>query len=145
VEEDAGAVRGVAEQAEHEEQQGQALAGPLALVLDDLRDARTQIADGARVAQDLGAQGNGLLVAVGDGLGDPDAALPRNGPACSADGQDAEDAERVLDPLAGGVVDVEDGGERGCAAAARGLAVAPVAAGESDVGAIAASEEGRFD
>lgn len=126
VKEDTGAIRRIPEQTEHEEEQAEPLAGALALVFDDLRDARTEVADGACVAQDLRAQGDGLRVGCIGGLRHPNTTLPSESPPCGADGHDAEDAERVSDPGAGLLVDVEDGREGGGAAAARGLAITSV-------------------
>ena len=76
---------------------------------------------------------------------DPDAAFPGEEPAQSADGHDAGYAEKVFEGFGGGRGDVEDCREGGGAASAAGLAVAAVGAGEADVGAVAAAEEGGFD
>lgn len=50
MEENPRAVRGVAQQAEQEEEQAQALAGAVALVLDDLRDAGAEVQQRGAVA-----------------------------------------------------------------------------------------------
>lgn len=78
-------------------------------------------------------------------LGEPDAGLPCDGPAGGADDHDADDAERVLDPLVAALLDVHDGGERAGTASAAGGRVAAVASWEADVAGVATAEEGRLD
>jgi hypothetical protein len=103
------AIRSIAQQAQHEEEQGQAFAGPLTLVLDDLRNARPKVADCAQVSQNLRTESNLLRVGVGR-LWYPDTGLPGNCPTRSADCTHAKDAECILDPLARGFWDIGDGG-----------------------------------
>lgn len=145
MEQDACPVRRVTQQAQHEEQQAQALTRTLPLVLDDLRNPGTQVAYCASVPQDLGSKSDRLCIISIRGLRDPHTALPRDRPARSAYSHDTDDAECVLHPHAWLLIDIEDRREAGRATAARGLTVPPVRAGESDVRAITATEEGRLD
>ena len=151
MEEDAGAVGRVAEQREDEEQQRQTLARALLLVLDDLRNARTEVADGADVPED-GCAERGLQLfprAVILRRGHPDARLPGDGPPRCADGTHAEDAQRVLDPgvlvrllyhQAGQAAGPSAAGARIPAAASAG-----VAPRQTDVGAVSATEQRLLD
>lgn len=151
MEEDAGAVGCVAQQREDEEEQGEALARALFLVLDDLRNARPEVADGADVPQDGCAERSLELLprAVVLGRGSPYTRLPCDGPPRCADGNYAENAQRVLDP---GVLirflDDQAGQAAGPSASCAGIpAAAPagMAPRQTHVGAVSATEQRLLD
>lgn len=98
-------IRSIPQQTQHKKQQAQPLTTPIPLILDDLWYPRTEIAHGARVPQNLRAEGRLDMAArlwgrSGRRWWRPDACLPSDDPANGSDKTHANDAERVFDPLA---------------------------------------------
>jgi hypothetical protein len=140
----ASTVRRISQQTQHKEQQRQAFARLLTLILNNLRNPRAKIAHGARISQNLRAERN-LHALVISRLRLPNTRLPRNRPPRSAHNTHAHNAQRILKPLAPTSLDIRDGGQRARATAATSLRVAAVATGQTNVAGVATAEEGCFD
>lgn len=142
----AHAISQIAKQRQQEEEQRQALAGLLAPILVDLREAGAKVADGTGVAQDLSARSNVLGASTRvNRRGSPDSCCVCDSPAdgtCKADAQDAED---VLPPLAGRILLLGNTRQRIDVAlavsAAGGDAGAAARTGQTEIVAVAAAQE----
>lgn len=134
-------IRSITQQTQHEEEQRQAFARLLPLVLNDLRNARPKISHRARVSQDHRTDWvvRGILGIVRR-LRNPDTSFPRDSPSRSTDDTDAYDAQRVLDPLARTIADIGYRGEGARAAPATRLGIAPVTSRQANVTAIATAK-----
>lgn len=114
-------ISGITQQAQHEEEERQAFAAPLPLILDDLWYPRSEVGHCAHISKELGTQRHiRTCCIVFGGLGDPDARLPCDGPAGSADNTDTNNAQRILHPFATVFIDVCDCGKRACPAPTTG-------------------------
>jgi len=136
----------IAQKTQHEEQQRQALARLLSLVLNDLRNARSKISHGACVSQDHGTNRviRGVL-RIMLRLRNPHTSLPRDSPACSTNNTNTHDAQRILNPLARAIAHIRYRRQRTRAPSAASRRIAPVASRQTDVAAIASAQQGRFN
>jgi hypothetical protein len=137
-------IRRISQQTQHKEQQRQALARLLTLILNNLRNPRAKIAHCARISQNLRAERNFHPLVIRR-LWLPNARLPRNRPPCSAHNTHPNNAQRILNPLAPTSLDIRNRGQRACATATAGLGVAAVATGQTNVAGVAAAKEWCFD
>lgn len=151
VEQDAGAVGGIAQERQDEEQQRQALARALFLVLDDLRNTGSQVAYGTDVSKNGGAEGGfGLYSrAIVFRCRKPNTGAPGDGPASCTYSAHTDDAQDILHPFV--LVDfVDDQAGKAARAPPSGarIAAAPsagLAAGQGYIGTITAAEKRLLD